>query len=836
MANNRRNGRGAAANGSGRPRGRPLIGGKKNQNEGLRPEDFEDEIDAFDKERDLVRLDDAEDFSDDEDDEEEAVFDVKGGDDDDDDEDDEDEEEEDEEELTGLAAKMAKQAKYLRQKAGGAAEDDEEDGAEEEGDEEQEDEGAAWGKRKKAYYSADNVDYELQSDDEEMPAEEEKEVLRMQRKRAAALRPEDFGLEEENDEDEDGDEEDEEEEDEEEATMLETLAKGEKAGTKSTSKSTKGAEGTKAGGEKEKVKAVKQKKAARKAVKEMGGEVEAVAVEEVQKDLSALSTEEQMAVVMSDAPELVGLLDDLKKSLDELRTKVEPLLAQVKAGDYATAKGLSYLEAKHLLLLHYCSAIVFYLLLRAEGRPVRDHPVIARLVELRLYLEKIRPIDKKLEYQIDKLLKAGKAAGDTAATDGKGGAAAGVGGRGAEQELAHRPHPDMLVSKLDEQPMENGTAGVYRPPMMVPAAMEDESKSRDSRSKQRAEREARKRAVRSSFVREMAAELEGRPEEVAAQETMRGASESREMQRERERLQARARDEEELFARVPLSRAEKTQLKSLTRNRNSMAGILDDLDDDVGDIVRMEEAAALTRGAGEAEASGLPPEGLLKRKKISQAIAEAGRVVKKTKVLSGDADIPAREDLGERRRAHEMKGLKQQQKSEKGGKSHTDFDDDEGGNDDDNEDVGDFDEEDFGGRRKGSKSGKRERQSMEAFGGGGEEDEDDFYKAAKQKRAEKLAVKKAMYSREDVEDEGGEEDDDDEDGGKRSITREMTKNRGLTPHRNKLVRNPRKKYKVKHAKAVVRRKGQFRDVQQQTAPYGGQVAGIKANVSHSVRL
>ena len=53
---------------------------------------------------------------------------------------------------------------------------------------------------------------------------------------------------------------------------------------------------------------------------------------------------------------------------------------QVRQGQLATAEGVSYLEAKHLLLLHYCIALVFYLLLKAEGRPVREHPVIARLV------------------------------------------------------------------------------------------------------------------------------------------------------------------------------------------------------------------------------------------------------------------------------------------------------------------------------------------------------------------------------------------------------------------------------------------------------------------------
>lgn len=78
----------------------------------------------------------------------------------------------------------------------------------------------------------------------------------------------------------------------------------------------------------------------------------------------------------------------------------------MREGQLATAEGVSYLEAKYLLLLHYCIHLVFYVLLKAEGRPVRDHPVIARLVEIRAFLEKARPIDKRLRYQMDKLLAA----------------------------------------------------------------------------------------------------------------------------------------------------------------------------------------------------------------------------------------------------------------------------------------------------------------------------------------------------------------------------------------------------------------------------------------------
>lgn len=62
---------------------------------------------------------------------------------------------------------------------------------------------------------------------------------------------------------------------------------------------------------------------------------------------------------------------------------------QVKAGNFPTADGISYLEAKHLLLLNYCQSLVYFLLRKAKGLSIEGHPVVRSLVETRLFLEKV---------------------------------------------------------------------------------------------------------------------------------------------------------------------------------------------------------------------------------------------------------------------------------------------------------------------------------------------------------------------------------------------------------------------------------------------------------------
>lgn len=59
-------------------------------------------------------------------------------------------------------------------------------------------------------------------------------------------------------------------------------------------------------------------------------------------------------------------------------------------GQVSAKKGvMHYIEVKQLLLQSFCQAITFYLLLKSEGLPVRDHPVVLRLVEIKSLLDKV---------------------------------------------------------------------------------------------------------------------------------------------------------------------------------------------------------------------------------------------------------------------------------------------------------------------------------------------------------------------------------------------------------------------------------------------------------------
>lgn len=286
--------------------------------------------------------------------------------------------------------------------------------------------------------------------------------------------------------------------------------------------------------------------------------------------------------VDKEAPQLAAVLKEMKEGLDTVKAKVQALTAKVKARQFPTAEGISYLEAKHLLLLSYCQSLVYYLLRKAKGLSIEGHPVVQSLVEIRLFLEKIRPIDKKLQYQVQKLTTVGRGAAESTVLNEKEIDAT----RKTEDLLKYRPNPDMLISKSDTTA--EGGGGVYKPPKFAPASMGEDKMSRQERNALRKEKETLRQARQNDYVRELMDDLQGKPEEI--REVI--GTESRELTTYKAKWEERARREEELFTRAPVTKLEKKKEKHLLKSRNGLLGLTDSfydeiktlpLEDDVGE-------------------------------------------------------------------------------------------------------------------------------------------------------------------------------------------------------------------------------------------------------------
>ncbi|XP_054793136.1 protein THALLO [Prosopis cineraria] len=565
-----------------------------------------------------------------------------------------------------MTKKIIRQSRYLRAKFGGG-EDEMHYDEEEEEDDDDDDKPILVGKHLR--HGADNRHFELQSSDDEALKEEEELAKQLQRERAKFYTEEDYDL----------------------------------VGLKDSS--------------------FKGKDSAELLMLEDSDKIYKV------EDLNALSKDEQMDVLNRSYPELVFWLSELNDAHDQLECNIKPLLSKVKDGKIAT-EGVSYFELKKVLLLLYCQAITFYLLIKSEGKPVHEHPVMARLEEIKKLLDRIEKLDAKLPITFDDIVEESQGLKKALSLGDINAAMADSFVESHELPLAS----DVLLKETVSHEV-------------VKMQKVDSSKNNvNEERKQKHEHKKDHIGVQSSEMLKIRASLE-------------------------EKLKQKG-----FYSSI----APKTN--SAQKRSRPINGLetYDDFDDD---NVNVERAATLANGLG------------------SGRIAQLANLNhKKPRVVSGDDDLPKRDDIGERRRKFELRAISS------AGLNSEDVD----------EEMGD-------------------PESADQEDGESEDSENELYEQIKQQRAEKLAAKAKIYSRNSEVPYLPEPDTLDESG-RRRISYEMEKNKGLTRYRKKLTKNPRKKYKEKHKKALKRRSGQVRSVKKPTGPYGGEFSGINPFVSRSVRI
>ncbi|KAF9151389.1 hypothetical protein BGX20_005425, partial [Mortierella sp. AD010] len=99
-------------------------------------------------------------------------------------------------------------------------------------------------------------------------------------------------------------------------------------------------------------------------------------------------------------------LNELTTMFKEIESKLKPTIEKLDSKEIDTSKGLSFLEVKYHILLEYITNLSFVMYRKLNGETIKDHPAVVSLIEQRTMLEKMKPVEQKLKYQIDKLVRA----------------------------------------------------------------------------------------------------------------------------------------------------------------------------------------------------------------------------------------------------------------------------------------------------------------------------------------------------------------------------------------------------------------------------------------------
>ncbi|XP_034415565.1 neuroguidin [Cyclopterus lumpus] len=295
-------------------------------------------------------------------------------------------------------------------------------------------------------------------------------------------------------------------------------------------------------------------------------------------------------LIESDLPAAVQLLRNLTEQVVSVTSNVRELITKVKNGAFKTSEGLSFLDLRYHLLLFYLQDLTHLISVKTEGGKIKDSDALNRLVTIRTVLEKMRPLDHKLKYQIDKLVR-------TAVT----------GSLAENDPLQLRPNPENLLSKLSESEESEGEAEnktetkaahssgrKYVPPKIAPVHYDGDMTEADKKKAQ-SERQ-RRAALRSSVIQELRQQYSDAPEEIRDRRDFQSDRESREELH-------RKNYEESMMVRLNMPQHQKSVRK---RSMMSMSGQL-------SGITNFGDITALTGGEGGQDGDDSRPK---KKKKV----------------------------------------------------------------------------------------------------------------------------------------------------------------------------------------------------------------------------
>lgn len=243
------------------------------------------------------------------------------------------------------------------------------------------------------------------------------------------------------------------------------------------------------------------------------------------------------------------LLREIIKTSKEAEKSIDSYIEKLNAGP-DTSHGISFLDLKNGLLMEYNTNLTYLMLKKTKGESIEDDKAVERLCYLRTVMEKIRPIEQKLKYQIDKCVKIAE-----------------TGHVSKDDPSRFKANPDSLASKLGEDVSDEGSDDEedkedekekskqkYVAPRNVPKHY-DGDKTKEDKETEMSNRK-KKSALSHSMMRELQSQLWDTPEEISHQADTKKQKYIA-LEREKELY------EEDMFMRLPVTKADRIARKNM---------------------------------------------------------------------------------------------------------------------------------------------------------------------------------------------------------------------------------------------------------------------------------
>lgn len=238
--------------------------------------------------------------------------------------------------------------------------------------------------------------------------------------------------------------------------------------------------------------------------------------------------------------QMLNLLKEVNTDAQNISSLISNLIQKVKSDELKTDNGLSFLELKSNLLLNYLINLTMVILRKCSGKRIVGESCVDRLIEIRTVLEKIRPIDHKLRYQLEKLIKSA------------------VAGVNSDDPANFKANINDLIESGDDESAdelepkskkEHKKSDIYVPPRLSAVSFDDETRPKRNNKQ-------KPNGFSSSIMQDLKEEYLDTPIEIM--ETNKAQQNFSKLMKEKQEY------EEEYMTRLPMSKEDNRRKRKLT--------------------------------------------------------------------------------------------------------------------------------------------------------------------------------------------------------------------------------------------------------------------------------